>query len=283
MFLNDLVDSIQGLSTEDKIERLDYGIRQVVGDSATKHSELLMRYVLNRAIVIKDILAKEMDASAVGSADAKLRILLTSIKMSIDYYETDMNTLSKKSIPNFQQFGESYFKFLTELNKSIFDASAQYSVQRTSLEWLQWDLYRDLNNTRHAPVIVKINNALKIAPAGKMSDAQAIKNIQQLKRVSAQLNILPEPQVVIQETIKVEPTLSEAERAKKYYYYNSGNACYKKSSSGDIMWDDKVNNSYCTRAGAYYYYNTGNSCHKKSFAGDVMWADKVSNSYCSKN
>lgn len=284
MFLKDLLDSTQGLSTEDKIERLDFGIKQVVSESAPKHSELLMRYVLNRAIVVKDILSKEMDSAAVGTADAKLRNLIASINMAIKYYETDMNTLSKKSIPDFQVFGEDYFKFLSELNKSVFDASAQYKIQRTSLEWLQWDLYRDLNNIRHAPNIIKINNALKMTPAGNQSDFQYIKNIQQLKRITLQLEILPAP-VIVEKVIEEPKNITPREiynNASNYSYNTSSYKCYQKSATGEVMYSQVVSNTLCAQPNAFEYNTSSYKCYKKSFSGDVMYADVVSNSNCVK-
>ncbi len=189
LFLVDLMENIQGLTTSDKIERLADGIASVVGESAPKNSELLMRYALNRGLVINDILSKEMDADAVGSQDAKLRVLKASIEMAIKYYDTDMAILEKKTTAPFVIFGLDYFDFLNELNKSIFDASAQYNVQRTALEWLQWDLYRDLNNASYAPQIVKINNSLKTFPTRKITDAQSIANIRLMKKVAQQLNV----------------------------------------------------------------------------------------------
>ncbi|AUN99020.1 hypothetical protein DOM21_05845 [Bacteriovorax stolpii] len=189
LFLIDLMENIQGLTTSDKIERLADGIASVVGESAPKNSELLMRYALNRGLVINDILSREMDADAVGSQDAKLRVLKASIEMAIKYYETDLAILEKKTTAPFVIFGLDYFDFLNELNKSIFDASAQYNVQRTALEWLQWDLYRDLNNASYAPQIVKINNSLKTFPNKKITDAQSIANIRLMKKVAQQLNV----------------------------------------------------------------------------------------------
>nr|BDT29182.1 hypothetical protein BHI3_26480 [Bacteriovorax sp. HI3] len=189
LFLIDLMENIQGLTTSDKIERLADGIASVVGESAPKNSELLMRYALNRGLVINDILSRELDADAVGSQDAKLRVLKASIEMAIKYYDTDMAILEKKTTAPFVIFGLDYFDFLNELNKSIFDASAQYNVQRTALEWLQWDLYRDLNNASYAPQIVKINNSLKTFPNKKITDAQSIANIRLMKKVAQQLNV----------------------------------------------------------------------------------------------
>lgn len=189
IFLNDLIENIQGLSTSDKIDRLAEGLRQVVGESAPKNSELLMRYALNRGLVIYDLLSREASADAVGTADAKLRVLRASIDLAIKYYDTDMAILQKKTTAPYVTFGLDYFSFLTELNKSVFDASAQYAIQRTALEWLQWDLYRDLNNTSYASQIIKINNSLKTFPNKKLSDAQSIAYIRQMKAIAQQLKV----------------------------------------------------------------------------------------------
>jgi len=188
-FLSDLLDQVQGLPTEQKIERLSQGIKQVVVESSTKHSELLMRYVLNRSLVVLEILNQETSDEFAGSADAKLRVLLSSIYFALKYYEVDLAFLTKKSALPFTSFGKDYFFFLHEINKSIFDASAQFAVQRLSLEFLQWDLYRDVNNTVNAPQIVKINNALKIYPKKSSSDRSAISYIQQMKKLIQQLNL----------------------------------------------------------------------------------------------
>lgn len=189
MFLTDLLDNIQGLTSQDKIDRLVEGIKQVVGESASKNSEMLMRYSLNRGLVINTILSGEMASDAVGSQDVKLRVLISSIEMALKYYEQDMQVLSQKETTSFVTYGLDYFSFLSELNKSIFDASAQYQIQRTALEWLQWDLYRDLNNASFAPQIVKINNALKTFPNKKLTDAQSISNIRLMKKTAQQLNV----------------------------------------------------------------------------------------------
>ncbi|MDD4975726.1 MAG: hypothetical protein PHY93_15320 [Bacteriovorax sp.] len=188
-FLNDMLDTIQGLSMADKIDRLVEGIHSIVSESAPKNSELLMRYALNRGLAINDIIARETSVDAVGIADAKVRVLILSVKMAIKYYDTDMATLTNKTAAPFVVFGLDYFNFLNEINKSIFDASAEYAIQRASLEWLQWDLYRDLNNAQYAPQIVKINNNLKLFPTKKLTDAQSIAYIRQMKKISQQLDL----------------------------------------------------------------------------------------------
>lgn len=199
LFLTDLLDNIQGLTSQDKIDRLVEGIKQVVGESAPKNSELLMRYSLNRGLVINTILSGEMASDAVGSQDVKLRVLISSIEMSLKYYDLDIQVLAKKETTSFVVYGLDYFSFLSELNKSIFDASAQYQIQRTALEWLQWDLYRDLDNATYAPQIVKINNSLKTFSNKKLTDAQYISNIRLMKKTAQQLNVKQTHDKIIQD------------------------------------------------------------------------------------
>lgn len=187
-FLIDLLDATSTLSSDDKIESMRNGIKNAVLESSPKNSELLMRYALNRGLVISDILNKEIDKDQVGASDVQIRILRSSINMALKYYDNDMATLTKNSTVPFATFGLDYFDFLTELNKSVFDASAQYSIQKSALEFLQWDLYRDLNNTNYASQIIKINNGLKLLSTKKLTDAQSISYIRQMKKTAEQLN-----------------------------------------------------------------------------------------------
>lgn len=187
IFLVELQDSLDNLNVASKNEKLVSGINTVVSESAPESSELLMRYALNRGLVIYDILNKEASRDAIGVADAKLRILNSTVAMAIKYYDVDVDSLSQKSKITFADFGKDYYNFLAEINKSIFDASAQYAIQRTALEWLQWDLYRDTNNTKFANRIVKINNALKVFPAKKLTDSQSIAYLKDMKKLAEDL------------------------------------------------------------------------------------------------
>ncbi len=284
-FLLDLLDNTQALTMTDKVDRLIEGIKSSVIDSAPKNSELLMRYALNRAVVINEILDREMDADAVGTIDAKARVLNLSIKMALKYYDADLATLSQKTASPFATFGKEYFNFLTELNKSIFDASAQYAIQRTSLEWLEWDLYRDLNNAQYAPQILKINNALKTFPIRKLTDAQSISYIRQMKKVSEQLNILEkkeEPAVTSSSQVSQSNDDAQIEVSRgRYRYSTSYNKCYALSSNGDVMYSNPVSDNNCF-SGKYFYSTSYSKCYKTSNTGDVMYSSRVNDDYCSK-
>jgi hypothetical protein len=282
-FLTDLLDNVQGLSTFDKVDRLEDGIKQVVIESAPKNSELLMRYTLNRALIISSILDKEIDNNSVGFTDVKARVLTLSIKLALKYYDEDMATISKKTQSPFAKYGAEYFNFLTEVNKSIFDASAAYNIQRTSLEWLQWDLYRDLNNTKYASQILKINNSLKTFPAKKISDVQSLSYIRQMKKVSEQLN------VIVRADIKSDPSsvlFNSQQQQKKVSsfvgntgYSKSNGACYLKSAAGDLMFSSRVDDDACA-SGEYFYSRSSGACFKKSKDGEIMYSSPVNDSYC---
>lgn len=187
VYLIDLKDSLDGLSSADKLQRLVDGIKSIVGESSPKNSELFMRYILNRALVLNDLLGKEISAKQFGLKDIKLRVLLSSIDLAVKYYNVDMQVLSKKTKAPFVSFGVSYYYFLNSINNSILDASAQYAIAKTSLEWLQWDLYRDLNNKKYASQIVKINNSLKTLPATVSTDKQALILVRQMKSLETRL------------------------------------------------------------------------------------------------
>jgi hypothetical protein len=282
--LLDLLESIQNLQSEDKVSRLTSGIEDAVGESSPKNSELLMRYTLNRALVVKKILDDEMDAHSVGSVDVKLRVLIASINLSLKYFDSDVSTLSKKASIPFATYGSDYFDFLTELNKSIFDASAQYKIERIALEWLSWDLSRDLNSATFAPKIFKIYNNLKYYPDRKITDIEAVKLIRDMKKLSNSVDVHYEEKKLEKERIanqiayenqdKIDRELEEKNK-KKW-----GVTCSESNSLGRMYvvkgWDankaiEKAN-SYCRNwdeSSRNYICESSKQCHA-TFSGTII-------------
>jgi hypothetical protein len=284
ILLVDLLDSVESLPTNLKLEQLTEGIKQGVVESAPKQSELIMRYSLNRALVINDILNKETDPTAVGSMDARLRVLMASIKFALKYYDADVAALSSKAALPFATFGIEYFSFLSELNKSIFDASAQYNIQKTALEFLQWDLYRDLNNAKYAPQIVKINTSLKKYPASNISDSAAISYIRQMKKTAQQLQLLPansQASQVINSEVEKEKKLPIASVSDGFSVFNNYGVykgyCYAASKEGKLLTSSIVSNSYCT---SQYKVSSDGYCYAADKSGNLLKSTTVSNSSC---
>ena len=192
--------------------------------------------------------------------------------MGIKYYDADMNTLTKQTAAPFAEFAIDYHIFLTELNKSIFDATAQYHIQRIALEWLQWDLYRDLNNTSYASQIVKINNALKIYPAAIKSDKSAIATIKQMKLIAQQLNLRIKKNTVIN---KQESQLEISNNDLSDYAAASNGYCYKVEADGSLK--KVVNNSNCIES---YRAHSNGYCYGVDSRGTLLGSATVNNSNC---
>ncbi len=187
IFLKNLLEYSKDLPKKRREKHLLLGIKEGVLASAPKNSELLMRYVLNRGVLVHQTLVSETDANLVRSMNTRIRVLEQSIVKALEYYESDLSRLQaqeeRRPIP-FAEFGKEYYKFLFEISKSIFDASAQYEVSKMSLEFLQWDLYRDLEVKAYNPNIVIINNLLKLLPTNTeaMSDQDFIVETRQIRR-----------------------------------------------------------------------------------------------------
>lgn len=218
--LQELLENIQTLKSQEKVEKLVEGIEVIVSDSASTRSELLMRYILNRSLILYRTLSSEMREEAVGSVDVKLRVLSTSVSMALDYSNDDVLTLTSSKKISYAMFGKVYYSFLYELNKSIFDTSAQYQIQKMALEWYQWDLYRDINNKSYSSLILKINNALKLYPVNQPNDSQAINFIKQMKNFSIQSE-LSDP-MLINKVIspRINKIKKNLEVGDKVYFFN---------------------------------------------------------------
>lgn len=181
-----------GRTMTDKAQLISYihqQIQKAVAASQKENSELLMRYVLNRALVIYDILNRETDNADVGTLDMKLMLLEESVKMAMRYYDHDQTYLSRLNpentqtlVPPFATFGVDYAQFLSRLANSVLDASAQYQLYRLVLGLYHWDLYRDNERLKYADYINRIHDFLEGMPQPN-SDATALQSIRQLKRL----------------------------------------------------------------------------------------------------
>ncbi len=246
--LNELLFEIKDLSVEEKIEHLKIGIKSIVIESRPM-TELFMRYTLNRALVIEDVINKETDATAIGISDVKLRVLLNSINLALRYYDLDTRTINTNSKMAFAEYGSDYFLFLLNLNKSIFDASAQYQIHKITLEWLAWDLYRDLDNTSFAIQITKIAQFLKTLPSEPLSDSRTLVYIRKMRDLQESLNI---SQVIKKRSEKLSARqLKNSERVlvlnRQTGYLRSAVVYANVSDSAPGASKDETNTHYCVK------------------------------------
>ena len=221
--LEELLFMIEGLGKSEKEARLVAGIQSGVMESAPKSAEIFMRFVLNRALKVREALMTEGNPSDIGASDMRIRLLESSVRLALEYYQTDMDYLmqstEKPVDQDFAAFGARYAQFLSDLNKSFFDASACYQIERLKLGFLQWDLARDTDAKKYAVDIVRINNQLKILPEQSPSnDADSLDLIRTIKRVSSQIGVLPQ---VPRATVGNTPSESDGEIQPQTAYYKS--------------------------------------------------------------
>ena len=196
--LEGLVESIEGFGNAKSIEWLTSGIRDVVEWSHPKHPELLMRYVLNRGLLVDEKMAREMDSAVPGVLRIRKNFLLSSIHLALGHYKSDLSFLDDKaplalSQIDFARFGLDYARFLQEFSRQLFDVSAQYQVARLGLGLLHWDLYRDLKNKKYAPTITKVHQRLKIWPEFTPAEEDALVFIRQMRKLLS--TVLPPPEL----------------------------------------------------------------------------------------
>lgn len=188
--LSDLLDRVSQLPVSERNSRLKYEINDVVLKSAPKQTELFMRYILNRAVLVNDILTREHKGNQIGLEDLRYTMFKRSIQMALKYYKSDIELLTgnvQNNLELFSSFGFEYAKFLREIDNSIIDASAQFAVSRLVLELLHYDLFRDINRNKYSAQIVRIKSFLDSNIPKEPSERASV-NIKYIKEMKALMN-----------------------------------------------------------------------------------------------
>ncbi|OFZ56343.1 MAG: hypothetical protein A2428_07705 [Bdellovibrionales bacterium RIFOXYC1_FULL_54_43] len=170
--LRELLESVQPLPLTRQRDLMAAGIRRIVQESGPTQTELLMRFILNRALKINSILEPGAATARPGTLDQQLRVLTQSARLAIKYYRSDLAYLSGVGIRRVgedllrptAEFAVEYAEQLMQLDASILEASAQYKIAILTLQWLQSDLYRDVNRLAYAPAIERIQRFLDQTP-----------------------------------------------------------------------------------------------------------------------
>lgn len=161
--LEKMLDDVTYLKSSEKASFLENNIKNVILKSAPANNELRMRYVLNRALLIGDLIKQETNKKDNHVTDVLVDLYVLASKFALKYTDQDIeNSSTKKEVTNnFAEFGKEFVIFGSEIAKSIIDISAQFKTYKTILEMYCYDLFRDLNNKKYATQIITINNTLR--------------------------------------------------------------------------------------------------------------------------
>ena len=186
--LNNALSNASELNADDKLTYLKNEIQSIV-KLHREHANIFVRYSLNRSLKLVEIIEREDQSLENSILDVKIRLLTQSLKIAREYTEFDFTKFKQAGFTTYSRFGLDYFALVTELAKSIFDASAQYEMYKISLEYLQWDLYRENDNTQYATTIVKINDFLNKQIPKTSTDKIFIEQIKKIKKLITELDI----------------------------------------------------------------------------------------------
>lgn len=162
----------RGLPLNQRAALLDERIRVVVRESGGRQYQTLMRFALNRGLLLAEDL-RTRTAGQIGAHEGVIDVLHRSIDVALAFYQSDLD---------FQQNGQMEVPyasfavvFLQSLNLSVnnvLDASAQYRLLYLIVEMANWDLSRDTAATSHATIITDTVDVLRKLPTSPRRSAQ---------------------------------------------------------------------------------------------------------------
>lgn len=162
-------------------------VQGVVNRSGSKRYQTLMRYALNRGLLLVDELNQQADMSSIGTRENQLDILMKTIDVALSFYESDLEYQKRiesgDSVVeiNNAQFGYALASRLMTAAINILDASAQYKVVYKTLEMFNWDLSQDRNARDYSETIWDIyNNLSRYSEQPNTNDFINIQNVRKL-------------------------------------------------------------------------------------------------------
>lgn len=214
--LNTAAD-LDSLSAE---EYLITSLRQILSKENKKYHELLALEVLERAILLHQVMMKETAQSDVHQAQVRIRLLTRAIDLVREkYFKQDQSFLNneRKDIQN-AKFATDYFQYLTNLNKSIFDSSAQYRIEKLSLQFLAYDLARDEYYQSYANTIVEVNDSLIGFSSKYSNDQRYLEGLRSLRKIKGSvLSTMDKSYELINRSVFIKGALLSGDKEETIY------------------------------------------------------------------
>ncbi|MGE3608925.1 MAG: hypothetical protein AB7I27_05015 [Bacteriovoracaceae bacterium] len=290
--LNDALKDIENMPLEEQVKHLQATIQNVVRSSGSKNYQMLMRFALNRTLLLLQELSKEADWHSSAIQANALDLAFKGIKTALQFYESDLDFQQRVALgsgtlnPEYAYFTQFFGPLMLDSIVSINDASAQMRLMYKTLEMVNWDLSRDDQAQDYSDTIVNIYNALNSMDEHPSKvDQENIKNVRKLIQVVQELdslksgkhNIKPDNKpnpiktvfAIIHNSVDDEITDTKDEKTStqnfKYYYektllandYSEAKEVAQAAVNNQIRFDVY----YSTR---YFLSPTGKNSHKDS-------------------
>ena len=188
------MEDIQNMPLHEQVYTLKTKIQEVVRSSKTRSYQTLMRFGLNRGLLLLEIYYNEVAINQPGVWENALDLLKNIISVSLEFYQSDL--AFQKNISTFPSdtselhavFGINFHYFAMKAIINVSDVSAQFYMMYKAYEMLSWDLSRDKNALDYSENILEIYNYLKKikkqSPSGDKSYLQAIRGLSSLSDLS---------------------------------------------------------------------------------------------------
>jgi len=130
-------------------------------------------------MLLVDELERHVNMNEIGAQENLLDILDKSIKVGLDFYESDLSFQeraqsgdSSVTLP-YARFGVAFMQAMYPAIVNVLDAGAQYRLLYKLVEMVNWDLSRDSHAAQYAETIVDAYDTTTAMPEQPLADDRA--------------------------------------------------------------------------------------------------------------
>lgn len=189
--LTKALEDSNNMGLPDRVTYLQQKIQSVVRSSGTKSYQTLMRFSLNRGLLLIKELLNETVPTQPGVYENAVDIMDNTIKIALKFYQSDLtfqNSIqdgAQTVVYSQADFGINFFNAVYKSVISVADASAQFRLLYKAYEMLNWDLARDENALEYSEEIERIFYVINpMDEHSSQDDTFNIKRVRELNRLN---------------------------------------------------------------------------------------------------
>jgi len=187
--LNRAMTQARALPLRERLPHIERAVRTVVARSDNRQYQMLMRFALNRGLLLVTELKNHVDMNLIGSQESALDLLQRSITVSLSFYESDLTFQQRAQegdsavVISHAVFGTAFMQEMYPGVVNVMDATAQYRLLYKLIEMVNWDLSRDAEAPRFAEAIVEAFEMAQDLPAQPAGDDRS--NLRLIRRLNS--------------------------------------------------------------------------------------------------
>lgn len=296
----------QSLPLRERLPHIERVVKGVVSRSGSRQYQALMRFALNRGLLLVDELEKSANMNDVGSQENALDLLQRSIVVGLSFYESDLTFQQRaqsgqaSTVIPYARFATLFMQNMYPGVVNVLDATAQYRLLYKLVEMVNWDLSRDAEAPKYADTIVEAYELGQDLPEQSASDDKLnlrfIRRLNSLKIIQLRDATTAGNAQNVNEadnlsTISAPGSLGGSNTARNGFrafdYDSSTRLCYPVDRDGNRMgtWGNTADISNCTVGVSSFDYDSSTRlCYRVDAEGKRLgtWGQSVDMSQCVK-